>query len=52
MKLMGHSSVTVSQKYAHPLAGAMERAVERLEAFNKPSSGCPSHHNFHHSGIW
>ena len=35
MKLMGHSSVTVSQKYVHPSPEAMERAVERLEALNK-----------------
>ena len=35
MKLMGHSSVTVSQKYVYPSPEAMERAVERLEALNK-----------------
>ena len=35
MKLMGHSSVTVSQKYVHPSPEAIVRAVERLEALNK-----------------
>jgi hypothetical protein len=34
MKLMGHSRVTVSQKYVHPSPEAMERAVD-LEALNK-----------------
>ena len=35
MKLMGHSSVTVSQRYVHPSPETMERAVERLEALNE-----------------
>lgn len=35
MRLMGHSSVTVSQRYVHPTPEGMERAVERLEAFNR-----------------
>jgi len=34
MRLMGHSSVTVSQRYVHPTPEAMERAFERLEALN------------------
>ena len=34
MRLMGHSSVTVSQRYVHPTPEALERAVERLEALN------------------
>jgi len=34
MKLMGHSSVAVSQRYVHPSPETMERAVERLEALN------------------
>jgi site-specific recombinase XerD len=34
MRIMGHSSVTVSQKYVHPTPEAMERAFERLEALN------------------
>ena len=35
MRLMGHSSVTVSQRYVHPTPEAMERAVERLQALNE-----------------
>jgi integrase len=35
MKLMGHSSVTISQKYVHPTPDTMERAFERLEAMNQ-----------------
>ena len=32
---MGHSSVTVSQKYVHPTPETMERAFERLDAMNQ-----------------
>jgi len=35
MKLAGHSSVTVSQRYVHPTPQAMENAVERLEQLNR-----------------
>jgi integrase len=35
MRLMGHSSATVSQRYVHPTPEALERAVERLEALNR-----------------
>ncbi len=35
MKLMGHSSVTVSQKYVHPTPENLERAMQRLEARNQ-----------------
>jgi len=35
MRLMGHSSVTVSQRYVHPTPEALERAVERLESLNQ-----------------
>ena len=35
MRLMGHSSVTVSQRYVHPTPEALERAVERLETLNQ-----------------
>jgi propanediol utilization protein len=35
MKIMGHSSVTVSQRYVHPTPESMERAFERLETLNK-----------------
>jgi integrase len=34
MKLMGHSTVTVSQRYVHPSPQAMESAFSRLEAYN------------------
>jgi integrase len=30
MKLMGHSTVMVSQRYVHPSPEAMERAVSRM----------------------
>jgi integrase len=35
MRAMGHSSVTVSQKYVHPTPEAMERAFERLDVLNQ-----------------
>jgi hypothetical protein len=35
MRLMGHSSVTVSQKYVHPTPETMERAVQRLQSMNQ-----------------
>jgi len=34
MKLAGHSSVTVSQRYVHPTPQAMEDAVSRLDRMN------------------
>ena len=34
MKIAGHSSVTVSQRYVHPTPEGMERAFERLETLN------------------
>jgi hypothetical protein len=34
MRIAGHSSVTISQKDVHPTPEAMERAFEKLEAFN------------------
>lgn len=34
MRLMGHSSVTVSQRYVHPSPEAVELAFERLTALN------------------
>lgn len=39
MRLMGHSSVTVSQRYVHPSPEAMERAVERLQIMNDKALG-------------
>jgi len=35
MRLMGHSSVTVSQKYVHPSGETLQRAVRGLEALNQ-----------------
>ncbi len=35
MKVMGHSTVVVSQKYVHPTPETMERAFERLNAANE-----------------
>jgi hypothetical protein len=35
MKIAGHSSVTVSQRYVHPTPEGMERAFERLESLNR-----------------
>jgi integrase len=34
MRLMGHSTVTVSQRYVHPSPDAVELAYERLTALN------------------
>ena len=34
MRLMGHSSVTVSQRYVHPSPEAMESAVSRMETWS------------------
>lgn len=31
MRIMGHSSITVSQRYVHPTAGTMENAILGLE---------------------
>ena len=38
MRAMGHSSVTVSQKYVHPTPETMERAFERLDALNQKAA--------------
>jgi hypothetical protein len=34
MKLMGHSTVTVSQRYVHPSPDWMERAVGRMDTLD------------------
>jgi integrase len=34
MKIAGHSSVTVSEKYVHPSSESMQRAFKRLQEFN------------------
>ncbi len=38
MRLMGHSSVTVSQRYVHPTPHALERAVEQLQGMNRKAA--------------
>lgn len=35
MRIMGHSTVTISQRYVHPTPESLERAFERLELMNK-----------------
>jgi hypothetical protein len=35
MRIAGHSSVTVSQRYVHPTPEAVEGAFERLETLNR-----------------
>jgi integrase len=35
MRVMGHSTVTVSQRYVHPTPETLERAFERLEERNQ-----------------
>ena len=45
MRIAGHSSITVSQRYVHPSSEAMERAFERLESLNgtmNPNAGSRS----------
>jgi integrase len=39
MKIVGHSSVTVSQRYVHPSPDSLERAFERLDARNAAKRG-------------
>lgn len=39
MRIAGHSSVTVSQRYVHPSPESLERAFERLEALNEKAMG-------------
>ena len=34
MRLTGHCSVTVSQRYVHPTRESLERAVKRLQTMN------------------
>jgi integrase len=41
MKLAGHSSVTVSQRYVHPTPEAAVRAFDRLEALNRLALEAP-----------
>ena len=39
MKIAGHSSVTVSERYVHPTPGGMDRAFDRLERLNAEKCG-------------
>ena len=39
MRIAGHSSVTISQKYVHPTPESIERAFERLQALQKERVG-------------
>lgn len=39
MRVMGHSSVTVSQKYVHPTPDSLERTFERLDKMNQIMRG-------------
>ena len=39
MRIAGHSSVTVSQRYVHPSPESMERAFERLDMLNRSRRG-------------
>jgi integrase len=38
MKVMGHSSITISQRYVHPTAGQVERAFVAFEELNLEQS--------------
>lgn len=38
MRIAGHSTITVSQRYVHPSPEVVERAFERLEAFSRQES--------------
>ena len=37
MRIGGHSSITISHRYAHPSPEAVERAFEKLEVSNQPT---------------
>ena len=39
MRIAGHSSVTVSQRYVHPTPEGLERALERLQSLNAEKFG-------------
>jgi hypothetical protein len=39
MRIAGHSSVTVSQRYVHPSPESLERAFERMDAMNNSARG-------------
>jgi len=39
MRIAGHSSVTVSQRYVHPSPESLERAFERMDTLNRSRRG-------------
>jgi len=39
MRIAGHSSVTVSQRYVHPSPESLEKAFERMDAMNSSARG-------------
>jgi hypothetical protein len=39
MKIAGHSTVAISQRYVHPTPETVEAAFERLENMNKRAEG-------------
>ena len=41
MKIAGHSSVTVSEKYVHPSSESVERAFAGLQEFNERAAKQP-----------
>ena len=43
MKIAGHSSITVSQRYVHPSPESVERAFEKLEESGRASRGRGGH---------
>ena len=52
MRLMGHSSVTVSRRYVHPTPHVLERDEEQLEGLNwkAENDGYPLQFLLHHEG--
>ncbi len=42
MRIAGHSSVTVSQRYVHPSPESLETAFERLDTLNRSKRGEPA----------
>ncbi len=42
MRLMGHSTVTVSQKYVHPVPETLERAIKGMEKLSRSSGRAPT----------
>ena len=42
MRLMGHSSITVSQRYVHPASDAMKATIERMGEESKVPANSPT----------